>query len=56
MYGESPQILTSGTADDLVAMRAVLDSDEWESLRTRLLQFVDNYQEKVVKAREGFQL
>jgi hypothetical protein len=56
VYGDSPQILTSGTAADLGAMRAILDSDEWESLRTRLLQYVENYQEKVVKAKGGFQL
>jgi hypothetical protein len=56
MYGSSPQILSGGTARNLKDMRRILDSEEWQALKSQLLTYVDNYQEKVVKARGGFQL
>ncbi len=38
------------------AMQRVLKTDEWASLVNRLLDYVENYNAKVVKARAGFQL
>jgi hypothetical protein len=55
-YGERPQILTGGTADDLPAMEAVLETDEWNTLKDRLLDFVTNFEWKVVQASSGFQM
>jgi hypothetical protein len=56
MYGNSPQILAGGTTKSLKSMHQNLESDEWQALKNQLLGFVDNYEQKVVKARGGFQL
>ena len=56
MYGNSPQILAGGTTKNLKDMRKILDSEEWQTLKDQLLAFVDNYEQKVVKARGGFQM
>ena len=57
IYGECPQILMEGTAEDLSAMRQALDSAEWKKLQEQLLEYVDNYQQKIVRANAtGFQL
>jgi hypothetical protein len=55
-YGERPQILTGFTADDLAMIDAVLAMDEWSTLKDRLLDFVTNFEWKVVQASSGFQM
>jgi hypothetical protein len=55
-YGERPQILTGGTAEDLSTMEAVLETEEWATLKDRLLDFVTNFEWKVVQASSGFQM
>gem|GEM_PF-3014965 len=37
-------------------MRQILATDDWASLKGQLLGFVDNYQERLVRARSGFQM
>jgi hypothetical protein len=56
VYGDCPQILMEGIADDLPTMRDMLESDEWTTLHNKLLTYVDNYQQKVVRATAGFQI
>ncbi len=57
IYGECPQILMEGVAEDLPTMRRVLASPEWKKLHERLLEYVENYQQKIVRASsQGFQL
>ncbi|HSQ16325.1 MAG TPA: hypothetical protein VLM83_01395, partial [Anaerolineales bacterium] len=56
MYGNQPQITAEVQAASLEAMQRVLKTDEWASLVNRLLDYVENYNAKVVKARAGFQL
>jgi hypothetical protein len=56
LYGECSQILTAGVVETKEQIQEILNSDEWESLETRLLDFVDNLEHKVVEARQGFQL
>ena len=57
IYGECPQILMEGSANDLPTIRQALTSAEWQKLHERLLQYVDNYQQKIVRANgKGFQL
>ena len=56
MYGNSPQILTGGTARDLSAMRQILATEEWEKLKEQLLGYVEHFEQKVVRAKGGFQL
>lgn len=55
-YGEGPQILTSGVAEDLETVKRVLSSEEWKKLKMKLLSYVTDYEQKVVRAEGGFQL
>jgi hypothetical protein len=55
-YGEQPQILTGGVAEDLNVMQDALGSDDWEQLHGQLVEFVTNFSMKVVKASGGFQM
>jgi hypothetical protein len=56
LYGDAPQILTAGVTDSAEEMRQILDSEEWEELRGRLLEYVTNFQYKVVPATGRFQI
>lgn len=56
VYGEGPQILTGGVAQDVETMREVLASEEWQALRDRLLDYVTNFSYKVIPASGRFQL
>ena len=55
LYGDCSQILTAGVAKDASTVQKVLNSTEWDELQHRLLDFVDNLEQKVVPARQGFQ-
>ena len=55
-YGEGPQILAGAVSDDLSSMRSALATDEWTTLLDRLLLYVTNYDQKVIRATGGFQL
>ncbi len=56
VYGDCPQILMEGIASDLGTMRKLLASEEWTALYDKLLTYVDNYTQKIVRASEGFQI
>lgn len=56
MYGDQPQIMASAQMADLTSMQGILDSKEWQGLINRLLDFVENYQYKIVPAKTGFQM
>ena len=54
---ECPQILTEVVAKDLTTMQEILETEEWFSLHEKLLEYVDNYEQKIVRIRNGgFQL
>lgn len=55
-YGECEQIQASGVAPSLEEMETILDSEEWDDLQTRLTDYVDEYERKVIPAVGGFQL
>ncbi len=55
-YGQRPQILTGGIAENRQTMERALATDEWEKLRGRLLEFVTNFEWRVVRATGGFQM
>ncbi len=55
IYGSYPQILVAMLAPDLPSAQRMLNSSDWQSLREKLLGFVNNYSYKVVDARSGFQ-
>jgi hypothetical protein len=54
--GDTPQIMTEGIAKDFAAMRNILDSHEWEQMHTRLLEYVMNYEQKIVRVTGSFQM
>lgn len=56
VYGDGPQIIVEGVMDDLASMRSLLESDEWHTLNQRLLEYVDDYKQKVVAGRSDLQL
>ena len=43
-----------GITDDLETMRGMLTSNDWEALYDKLMTYVDNYQQKIVRATAGF--
>lgn len=55
-YGQRPQILTGGVAENVTEMRRALATQEWADLRDRLMEFVANFEFRVVQATGGFQL
>ncbi len=56
VYGDAPQILMGFVTDDMDSMLQALNSPEWEELRQKLLEYVTDYQQKIVKATSRFQL
>lgn len=55
MYGKAPQIMMEGITDDYNTMRSMIDSPEWGALHDRLIEFVINYQQKIVRLAPRFQ-
>jgi hypothetical protein len=56
LYGQGPQIMTAGVTDSVEEMRELLESAEWEDLKGRLLEYVANFQFKVITASGRFQV
>ena len=55
-YGNHPQILTGGIAEDMESLQRVLTSDGWHDLKEKLLTYVTDYDQKIIHANGGFQL
>ena len=55
-YGDCPQILTGAVAEDMESLRRALVSDEWRALKRKLLTYVTDYSQKIIRASGGFQL
>ena len=56
VVGNGLQVLAGGITKDREAMMSILESEEWQGLETKLLDFVRNYKYKVVPATGQFQL
>lgn len=56
MYGEQPQILVSAQTANMTAVQRILASQEWADLVKQLLDYVEDFQHKIVSARSGFQM
>jgi hypothetical protein len=56
MYGEQPQIMAAAQMSNLTSLNRVLASDEWQELTRLLLDYVENFQHKIVPAKAGFQI
>jgi hypothetical protein len=56
MYGSQPQILAAMQMPSVNSLQKILNSTEWGELTQRLLDYVENFQLKIVQARSGFQM
>jgi hypothetical protein len=56
MYGDQPQILAAMQSSSLTSLQRILDSADWKSLTQQLLDYVEDFNLKIVPARAGFQL
>jgi hypothetical protein len=55
VFGEQPQIMVGAVLPNGTKIRTVMRSSEWKSLNNQLMDFVQNYTQKIVEARNGFQ-
>jgi len=56
MYGTNPQIMVAVQAPGVQMVEDVMASSDWKNLTQSLLEYVENFEFKVVPARSGFQL
>ena len=56
VYGDQPQILTGVKVNSLSSLNNIISSQEWDSMITKLLDYVENLEIKTVKAKPGFQM
>jgi hypothetical protein len=55
VYGDRPQILVGAILPTLKKVKQITNSEKWTFLVNNLLDFVTDYQEKIVPASAGFQ-
>lgn len=56
VYGDWPQIVTGVLAENQDKIERVLASNEWQNLKEQLLEYVSDYQQKIIPANGGYQL
>ncbi len=56
VYGSRPQIMVGAVVPNMKKARQLLLSEEWNNITNRLLDYIQNYSLKVVRAKAGFQL
>ena len=56
MYGEQPQIMAAVQSNSMGSLQQILDSSEWDQLILSLMDYVEEFDYKIVQAKSGFQL
>jgi hypothetical protein len=56
MYGDQPQIMAAAQMPSILSLQRILESQDWKSLTQQLMDYVENFEYKVVQARSGFQM
>lgn len=56
LYGDCPQVLTGGTAEDLPTLKNIIASEEWDMLLGKLREYVTNYRHKIVRSTGTLQI
>jgi len=56
IYGDGPQMQTEAVTEDLATMRQIIKSTEWDRLHEKLLKYVTNFRQKVVRHNGRFQI
>lgn len=54
-YGNQPQIMVGAVSHSRAQIKQVLRSEDWQSLNNKLMDYVLNYNQKIVEASGGFQ-
>lgn len=52
---DMPRIMAEGVTENLAEAQRILNSEQWLSLHDRLLDYVENYSQKVVRVTGEFQ-
>ena len=55
VYGDQPQILVGAIMPTTKEIYEVLRSEKWLSLNNTLMDYVTNYNQKIIRASGGFQ-
>lgn len=55
VYGNRPQIMVGAVLPSQSKARQILRSNDWKSLYNQLKDYVQNYSQKMVVSRNGFQ-
>ena len=55
VYGDKPQIMMEGITEDYASMKTMIESPEWVALHDKLMDFVANYKQKIVRLAPRFQ-
>ena len=55
VYGGQPQIMVGAVLPSYNQAQRILNSDGWHSLENQLLDYVQNFSQKIIEARGGFQ-
>jgi hypothetical protein len=56
MYGDQPQIMAAVQSNSMGSLQQILDSSEWDQLILSLMDYVEEFDYKIVQAKSGFQL
>ena len=56
MYGDQPQIMAAVQSNSMGSLQHILDSSEWDQLILSLMDYVEEFDYKIVQAKSGFQL
>ena len=53
---DAPRILAGAIAEDDNTMRRIITSADWARLQEKLMEYVENYSQKIVRVTGDFQL
>lgn len=56
VYGDQPQILVGAVISSMNRARQMISSQAWIDLNLKLMEYVQNYDQKIIPAKTGFQL
>jgi hypothetical protein len=56
LHGNQPKIMVAAQMPSLVSMQNLLKTEDWNSLVSQLMDYIENYQLKIIPASGGFQL
>jgi hypothetical protein len=55
-YGDHPMIMAGAVVNSMDEMDRLINSDDWLDLTQQLMEYVKDFDYKIVPARGGFQL